>query len=54
MAVQMTPIWLLNRGELFRACGHILEFERMDGMYARAWTRTGQLFNLTGYVEVFE
>jgi hypothetical protein len=50
----MTGIWTLSRGELFRFAGHILEFERMDGMYARAWTRTGQLINLTGYVEVFE
>ena len=50
----MTPIWHLSRGELFRVNGHILEFERMDGMYARAWTRTGQLINLTGYVEVIE
>jgi hypothetical protein len=50
----MTGIWTLSRGELFRFGGHILEFERMDGAYARAWTRTGQLINLTGYVEVFE
>lgn len=50
----MTPIWRLTRGELFRACGHILEFERMDGMYARCWTRTGQLINLSGYVEALE
>lgn len=50
----MTPIWQLTRGEIFRAFGHILEFERMDGMYARAWTRTGQLVNLSGYVEALE
>lgn len=50
----MTPIWLLHRGELFRAAGHILEFERMDGAYARCWTRTGQLAYIGGYVEVLE
>lgn len=50
----MTAIWSLCRGELFRHAGHILEFERMDGAYARAWTRTGQLINLSGYVEVIE
>jgi hypothetical protein len=48
----MTLIWNLNRGELFKFAGHILEFERMDGMYARAWTRTGQLISVSGYVEV--
>ena len=50
----MIAIWQLRPGELFRACGHILEFERMDGMYARCWTRTGQLVNLAGYVEALE
>lgn len=52
----MTAIWTLTRGTLFRIPGNpmILEFERMDGMYARAWTRTGQLVNFTGYVEVVE
>lgn len=50
----MTAVYMLRRGELFRVGAHILEFERMDGMFARAWTRTGQLVNLAGYVEVFE
>ena len=50
----MTNIWNLRRGELFRVAGHVLEFERMDGVYARAWTRTGQLINIAGCVEVFE
>ena len=50
----MIGVWHLTRGDLFRFAGHILEFESMDGMYARAWTRTGQLVNLTGYVEVIE
>lgn len=50
----MTPIWNLQRGELFRVGKHILEFERMDGFYARCWTRTGQLINLSGIVEVLE
>lgn len=50
----MIAIWNLTNGELFRAYGHILEFERMDGMYARCWTRTGQLINITGYVEALE
>ncbi len=47
----MISVWKLNRGELFRVGNLILEFERMDGMYCIAWTRTGQLVNLCGYVE---
>ena len=47
-------VWRLHRGELFRLGRHILEFERMDGMYARCWTRTGQLVIFTGNVEVLE
>lgn len=50
----MTGIWNLARGELFRVGKLILEFERMDGFYARAYTRTGQLILLGGYVEVLE
>ena len=50
----MTSIWNLHRGDLFRFSGHILEFERMDGMYCIAWTRTGQLVNVCGQVEVVE
>ena len=50
----MIPVWNLRRGELFRVGNLILEFEKMDGMYCRAWTRTGQLVNLIGYVEVLE
>lgn len=50
----MTGIWNLARGELFRAGRLILEFDRMDGAYARAYTRTGQLVLLGGYVEVLE
>lgn len=48
----MINVWSLNRGELLKFAGHILEFERMDGMYARAWTRTGQLVNVCGEVEL--
>ena len=50
----MTEIWNLERGELFRVGKLILEFEKMDGFYARAFTRTGQLVILNGYVEVLE
>jgi len=50
----MIPVWRLARGELFRLGTLILEFERMDGMYARAWTRTGQLAIFFGYVEPLE
>ena len=50
----MTAVWNLRRGELFWFENLILEFEKMDGMYCRAWTRTGQLVNLCGYVEVIE
>ena len=50
----MIAVWKLNRGELFRVGNLALEFERMDGMYCRAWTRTGQLVNLCGYVEALE
>lgn len=50
----MTGIWNLTRGELFRVGKLILEFEKMDGAYARAWTRTGQLVIMGGYVEVLE
>ena len=50
----MTEIWNLKRGELFRVGKLILEFEKMDGFYARAFTRTGQLVILSGYVEVLE
>lgn len=50
----MTPVYSLCRGDLFRFCGHILEFERMDGMYCIAWTRTGQLVSVSGRVEVLE
>lgn len=50
----MIHVWRLERGELFRVSGMILEFERMDGMYARARTRTGQLIIIGGLVEVLE
>lgn len=50
----MTAIWNLRRGDLFWCGKLILEFERMDGMYARAWTRTHQLVNICGNVEVIE
>jgi len=50
----MIGIWNLERGELFRAGNLILEFERVDGLYARAYTRTGQLVIIGGYVEVLE
>lgn len=48
----MTGVWNLKRGDLFRAGKLILEFERLDGFYCRAWTRTGQLVLIGGYVEV--
>lgn len=50
----MIAVWSLRRGDLFRLSGHILEFERMDGMYAVAWTRTGQMVNVSGHVEVVD
>lgn len=52
----MISVWQLTRGELFRApgCPVILEFARMDGMYARCYTRSGQMVSIGGYVEALE
>ena len=41
----MVKIWKLKRGDLFKleGCEIILEFVKMDGSYANALTRTGEL-----------
>ena len=38
------PIWKLKRGDLFKVEGSdvILEFHKIDGIYAQCTTRTGQ------------